>query len=109
MRYLATKSSIRDGAGTIMIADEQCVELESLGAEWVRSRLAFAGPGRDAPVFGFKKGIPTRGDVADWLMEKEAKAKVQNSIWLEIGKWVIAAVMVSIIVSIAIVWNFQSL
>jgi hypothetical protein len=91
-----------------MLTDEQRAEFKSVGAEWVRSRLAFAGPGRDAPVYGFKKGIPTRGDVADWLMEKEAEAKVQNSDWQEIGRWTIAAVVVSIIVIIAIVWDFQS-
>lgn len=91
-----------------MLTDEQRAEFEALGAEWVRSRLAFAGPGREAAVYGFKKGVPTRGDVTNWLMEKEAQAKVQKSDWQEIGRWAIAAVVVSIIVIIAIVWHFQS-
>ncbi len=87
-----------------MLTDEQRVELESLGMEWVRSRLSFAGPGRNAAVYGFKKGVPTRGDVANWLMEK---AKVQNGDWQTIGRWAIAAIVVSIIISIAIVLDFQ--
>ncbi len=106
MAYLKKRRAGRN-EGT-MLTDEQRAEFEALGAEWVRSRLAFAGSGREAAVYGFKKGVPTRGDVTNWLMEKEAQAKVQKSDWQEIGRWAIAAVVVSIIVIIAIVWHFQS-
>jgi hypothetical protein len=87
-----------------MLTDEQRAEFESVGAERVRSRLAFAGLGRDAAVYGFKKGIPTRGEVVGWLMEKEAEAKAPNSNWLDIGRWAIAAVVVCTIIIIATVW-----
>lgn len=78
--------------------------------------LVRSGSGQDWPLpvlaekrpYGFKKGVPTRGDVTNCLMEKEAQAKVQKSDWQEIGRWAIAAVVVSIIVIIAIVWHFQS-
>jgi hypothetical protein len=56
-----------------MLTKEQRAELETYGPEVVRARLIHSGPGRGASVAGFETsnlGL-NRGDVEDWLAEKQ--------------------------------------
>jgi hypothetical protein len=54
--------------------DEQTA-LEAAGFANVRDKLRYAGPGRGAAVRGFSSGDITRGDVEDWLTDKEREEK----------------------------------
>lgn len=45
--------------------------LEAAGIANVRDKLRYAGPGRGAAVPGLASGDLTRGDVEDWLSDKE--------------------------------------
>lgn len=49
--------------------------LEAAGAANVRDKLRYAGPGRGAAVPGLASGDLSRGDVEDWLADKESKEK----------------------------------
>ncbi len=58
-----------------MLTPQQCDELEAFGPENVRAKLATQGEGRDASIMGFKCGEITRGDIEDWLAEKNTQEK----------------------------------
>ena len=54
---------------------EQRAALEASGTANVRDKLRYAGPGRGAAVPGFPSGDIARGDVEDWLGEKERQER----------------------------------
>ena len=54
---------------------EQRTQLEAAGTTTVRDKLRHAGPGRGAAVRGFASGDITRGDIEDWLGEKDREEK----------------------------------
>jgi hypothetical protein len=45
--------------------------LEAVGAANVRDKLRYAGPGRGAAVPGLVSGDLSRGDVEDWLADRD--------------------------------------
>ena len=49
--------------------------LEASGTANVRDKLRYAGPGRGATVPGLASSDITRGDVEDWLTDKEREEK----------------------------------
>jgi len=57
----------------VLTTNERTV-LESAGAATVRDKLRYAGPGRGASVPGFSHDL-TRGDVEDWLADRERDEK----------------------------------
>jgi hypothetical protein len=57
-----------------LTASEQAA-LEAAGAANVRDKLRYAGPGRGAAVAGLAPGDLTRGDVEDWLTDKEREER----------------------------------
>jgi hypothetical protein len=70
-------------------------ELDRLGVENVRQRVAYCGPGTGATIPGLGTGVGMmRGDVEEWLADKERKgAKLQHDIlW-----WAKAAALIGII------------
>jgi hypothetical protein len=57
----------------VTLSSEQRAELESLAPATVRIMLIQGGPGRGASIPGFKCGEITKGDIDDWLVEKNAE------------------------------------
>lgn len=53
------------------LSNKERDELEALGPMTVRIMLVQGGPGRGASIAGFKCGEITKGDIDDWLIEKE--------------------------------------
>jgi hypothetical protein len=53
-----------------VLTPDQRKELENLGAATIRFKLLQSGGGRGAAVTGFTCGEISRGDVEDWLVEK---------------------------------------
>jgi hypothetical protein len=69
---------------------EQRAELEALAPATVRLKLIQGGAGRGASISGFKCGDITRGDIDDWLIEKniEEVALQQGTLrWAKIAGW----------------------
>ena len=65
-------------------------ELENLGPATIRFKLLHAGGGRGADVGGFTCGSMTRGDIEDWLVEKNRDENVlQRStlFWARVAGW----------------------
>jgi hypothetical protein len=60
-----------------MLTTEQRAELEHHGAASIRFKLTQHGAGRGAAISGFKCGDITRGDIEDWLAEKNAEETAQ--------------------------------
>lgn len=87
-----------------MLTNEQRAELDHLGPEYVRSKLAGYGGGRNAAIGGFKHGDITRSDIEEWLAEKNLEQVAQQSatlFWAKIAAW---AGIVSVIVAAIGVW-----
>ena len=87
-----------------MLTAEQKAELEHHGAASIRFRLIQHGTGRDAAISGFKCGDITRGDIEDWLAEKNAEESGQQSAilrWARIAGW--AGIVGVILTAIGIV------
>jgi hypothetical protein len=84
-----------------MLTDEQRAELEALAPATVRLMLLQGGPGRGASVSGFKCGDITKGDIDDWLIEKnveETAIQLGTLRWAKIAGWAgIVAVIVTVI------------
>jgi hypothetical protein len=73
-----------------MLTKEQRAELEALAPATVRLKLIQAGANRGASVSGFKCGDITRGDVDDWLIEKnveEVALQQGTLLWAKIAGW----------------------
>jgi hypothetical protein len=73
-----------------MLTAEQRAELNELGPQTVRFKLPQHGAGRGAAVSGFKCGDITRGDIEDWLIEKNREEQEQQSAtlrWAKIAGW----------------------
>jgi hypothetical protein len=73
-----------------MLSNEQRAELEALGAATVRLKLTQYGAGRGASISGFKCGDITRGNIEDWLVEKNAEEMtLQRGTlrWAKIAGW----------------------
>ena len=58
----------------MVLTTEERTVLEAAGTANVRDKLRYAGPGRGAAVPGFSHDL-TRGDVEDWLADKEQEEK----------------------------------
>jgi hypothetical protein len=89
-----------EGEGEVMLTDVQHAELETLGVSSVRLKLLQGGPGRGASISGFKCGDITRGDIEDWLIEKniEETAIQQGTLrWAKIAGW---AGIISVVVTV---------
>ena len=70
------------------LTNEQRVELDKFGSANVRMKLAPVGPGRGAIVHGFENGLLTRGDVEDWLAQKNLEETTERQRTL---RWAIIA------------------
>ena len=76
----SNSSTHHDGVGAIVqrategeemtLNNEQRAELEDLAPDTVRLMLLQGGAGRGASISGFKCGDITRGDINDWLIDK---------------------------------------
>jgi hypothetical protein len=81
--------------------------LEHLGAASIRFKLTQHGSGRGASISGFKCGDITRGDIEDWLAEKNAEETAQQSAilrWARIAGWagIVSVVLTAIGIVISI-------
>jgi hypothetical protein len=72
--------------------------LEGAGTATVRDKLRYAGPGRGAAVRGFSSGDLTRGDVEDWLADKE---RAENNVLRRRANLGIAISLASMAVGLA--------
>jgi|GEM_PF-4919834 hypothetical protein len=73
------------------LSDADREELERVGPENVRSKLAYAGTGRGATVPGLGKGMMLRGDVEDWLAERvreSAKLEADTLFFTKAAFWI---------------------
>lgn len=61
-----------------MLTQQQRDELENLGATTIRHKLTTHGAGRGASISGFTCGDITRGDIEDWLVEKNREETAQQ-------------------------------
>jgi hypothetical protein len=94
-----------------MLTYEQRAELEALGIETVRAKLGQPGPGRGANLYGFKTGVEggalMRGDVEDWLAEKNAEQTREHANEVRVLKatlgWAKVAGVASIVGALAAV------
>jgi hypothetical protein len=87
-----------------VLTDQQRADLDKEGVSNVRGLLMHAGRGWGALVQGFRCGDLTRGDVADWLAEKDAEdVRVRDSTLL-LAKIAAIGTVVSVIVGIAPIW-----
>jgi hypothetical protein len=90
------------------LTPEQRADLEALGPESVRAKLAHFG----ADALGFKSGTLTRVDVEEWLAEQRTEAvgaqpRIQHStlIWARIaGGAAILAVLIGIATLYFTIW-----
>jgi hypothetical protein len=87
-------------------------ELDRLGVENVRLKMAYAGPGPGSVVPGLASPSGqwmTRSDVEDWLAEQGRKAERQQAAilwWAKAAAWVGAAgIVVAIVVAVADKWR----
>jgi hypothetical protein len=83
------------------LSNEQRAELEALAPATVRFMLIQGGPGRGASIGGFKCGDITKGDIDDWLIEKNVEeAAIQRGTlrWAKIAGFAsILSVVVTVI------------
>ena len=56
------------------LSDADFEELELLTPDYVRSKPTFAGAGLGATVPGLGNGMMLRGDVEDWLAERDRES-----------------------------------
>ena len=56
------------------LSDADSEELERLAPDKIRSKLASVGAGRGATVPGLGDGMMLRGDVEDWLAERDRES-----------------------------------
>src|SRR5262249_30432656 len=73
------------------LSDADREELERVGPENVRSKLAYSGTGRGATVPGLGKGMMLRGDVEDWLAERvreSAKLEADTLFFTKAAFWI---------------------
>jgi hypothetical protein len=87
-------------ASASVLALDQRKELDNLGAASIRLKLTQYGGGRGASIGGFKCGDITRGDIEDWLVEKNAEetALQRGTLrWAKIAGW---AGIISIVLTI---------
>src|SRR5262249_27279333 len=86
------------------LSDADREELERVGPENVRSKLAYAGTGRGATVPGLGKGMMLRGDVEDWLAERvreSAKLEADTLFFTNAAFWIGGlGLLVAIIISL---------
>ena len=77
-------------------------ELDRLGIENVRLKLAYAGPGAGSVVPGCGPGFGmTRGNVEEWLAEQLALAEKRDRQRFEtIRGWTIAAAVAGIVAAV---------
>jgi|SRR5262249_50846960 len=97
------------------LTPEQRAELERLTVSYVRQQLPYAGAGPGAVVPGLGNGTMLRGDVAEWVAEKDrelqraqtqlqrAQAQLQEStlFWAKVAAWAgVAGIIVAIIIAV---------
>jgi hypothetical protein len=56
------------------LSDADSEELQRLAPDKIRSKLASAGAGRGTTVPGLGDGMMLRGDVEDWLAERDRES-----------------------------------
>jgi hypothetical protein len=89
------------------LTDVQRAELDTLLPATVRVKLLQGGPGRGASISGFKCGDITRGDIEDWLAEKDEERRLRNIQSFNYSRWTfyvavgaLVAAIVGIIVTV---------
>jgi hypothetical protein len=87
------------------LSETDRAELNRLGIDNVRLKLAYAGPGPGSLVPGLGPGYGmTRSDVEDWLAERSrADAKQQSDIlrWAKAATWLAGiGIVVAIIIAL---------
>jgi hypothetical protein len=65
----------------------QRTELDKLATATVRVKLLQGGPGRGASISGFKCGDITRGDIEDWLAEKDEERRLRDVKSFNYSRW----------------------
>jgi hypothetical protein len=68
------------------LSDADSEELERLAPDKIRSKLASAGAGRNAVVQGLGNGMMLRGDVEDWLAERDRESAKREADTLSFNK-----------------------
>ena len=96
-----------------MLTPPQRAELETLGPYIVRLRLQVATVrDRNAQMTGFRSGLMTRGEVEDWLSQKDRDdAELEQATrkwWARIAGWAgVVGVVVAIAGGILAIWLQQ--
>jgi hypothetical protein len=78
----------------------QRAELEESGPATIRLKLTQYGAGRGASISGFKCGDITRGDIEDWLVEKNSEETALQQGTLRWAKIAGVAGIISIIATV---------
>ena len=87
----------------LMLTPPQLAELEALGPYIVRLRLQVAtGRDRNAQMTGFRNGLMTRGDVEEWLSQKDREDAEREQATLKRARIVDWAGVVGVIAAIAV-------
>jgi hypothetical protein len=74
-------------------------ELDRLGVENVRLKLAYAGPSRQSVIPGLLPGyVMTRGDVEDWLAERTREARQAGVFWAKAAACIGVVIILVIII-----------
>ena len=89
------------------LTPEQRAELERLTVSYVRQQLPYAGAGPGAVVPGLGNGTMLRGDVAEWVAEKDqalqqeqTQLQVNTLFWAKVAAWVgVTGIVVAIIIA----------
>jgi hypothetical protein len=79
------------------LSDADFEELERLTPDYVRSKLTFAGAGLGATVPGLGNGMMLRGDVEDWLAERDresAKRQADTLFFYTTAAWMAGLALV---------------
>ena len=87
----------------LMLTPPQLAELEALGPYIVRLRLQVAtARDRNAQMTGFRSGLMTRGDVEEWLSQKDREDAEREQATLKRARIVDWAGVVGVIAAIAV-------
>jgi len=76
------------------LSDADFEELELLTPDYVRSKLTFAGAGLGATVPGLGNGMMLRGDVEDWLAERDRESDKREADFNKAAAWMAGLALV---------------
>ena len=92
----------------LMLTPPQLAELEALGPYIIRLRLQVAtGRDRNAQMTGFRSGLMTRGEVEEWLSQKDREDAERERATLKRAKivdWASVGVIAAIVVGFLVIW-----